>query len=280
MPSDTISLHEMSGRVLFTISVLNRYAMPEGPMMHLFRDELSVLKGLRVTDVSHSRKKPDLAILEGKELHSVSTWGKYVFLNFQPGNLHLRIHWGMFGVHRIDEPRKGKAPILHLSLTNDRNLYLYAVSLRLLEGPLSHADYDPHIDIMSSSFDVERALQTLKEQAPERMVCDVLMDQTIFAGLGNVIKNESLFALRIAPESRMGAIPPRSRRPLVRDILEQAELFLEERRASGGYGHAWVQIYRKKTCPVCGGPIIHEPTGEGRRKSHWCERDQKLYKAD
>jgi len=251
--------------------------MPEGPMMHLFRDELAVLKGLRVTELAHSRKKPDLSELEGKELHSLSTWGKYVFLNFQPGNLHLRIHWGMFGVYHLDEPRKGKSPILHLSFSKDRELYLYAVSLRLIEGPLSHSEYDPHIDIMSAAFDVDRALKTMKEQPLERMICDVLMDQTIFAGLGNVIKNESLFALRIAPESRMGGLPARSRRPLVKDILDQAELFLHERRASGGYGHAWVQIYRKKVCPVCGGPVTKQPTGDGKRMSHWCKRDQELY---
>jgi endonuclease-8 len=225
-------------------------AMPEGPMMHLFRDELSVLRGLRVTELSHSRKKPDLSALEGKELHSLSTWGKYVFLNFQPGNMHLRIHWGMFGVHYIDEPRKGKAaPILQLGLTQDRDLYLYAVSLRLIEGPLSHEEYDPHIDIMSSAFDVDRAVQTMKEQPEDRMICDVLMDQTIFAGLGNVIKNESLFALRIAPESRMGGIPPRSRRTLVKDIIEQAELFFHERKAAGGYGMAGCRSTAKRYAP-------------------------------
>lgn len=245
--------------------------------MHLFRDALAVLKGLRLTAVSYTRASPDLSVLDGKKLESLSAWGKYVFLHFGPGKLHLRIHWGMFGVYYLDEPRPGKTPLLQLSFTKGRELYFYAVSVRLIEGPLDTKTYDPHIDIMSPAFDVARAVQTMKDQPEARMICDVLMDQGIFAGLGNVIKNETLFARKIDPQSRMGSVPARAFRPLVNDVLEQAALFLAERQASGGYGHGWVQVYRKKSCPVCGGKVTREKTGAGLRTSHWCKDCQVMY---
>jgi formamidopyrimidine-DNA glycosylase len=42
---------------------------------------------------------------------------------------------------------------------------------------------------------------------PEALVCDALLDQHILAGVGNGIKNESLFLARVHPQSRVGAMP-------------------------------------------------------------------------
>ncbi|HRO68823.1 MAG TPA: hypothetical protein PK951_00545 [Chitinophagaceae bacterium] len=39
------------------------------------------------------------------------------------------------------------------------------------------------------------------------MVCDALLDQEIFSGVGNIIKNEVLYRIRVHPESLIGDIP-------------------------------------------------------------------------
>lgn len=36
-----------------------------------------------------------------------------------------------------------------------------------------------------------------------RLTCDVLLDQKVFAGIGNIIKNETLFMAKLHPLSRV-----------------------------------------------------------------------------
>ena len=61
---------------------------------------------------------------------------------------------------------------------------------------------------MAESWNATLARKKLRA-SPEALVCDALLDQTIFAGVGNVIKNEILFRIRLHPLSTVGAFPPR-----------------------------------------------------------------------
>ena len=45
------------------------------------------------------------------------------------------------------------------------------------------------LDICSDQFDPQRALALVIQQT-SRQVCDVLLDQQILPGVGNIIKNE------------------------------------------------------------------------------------------
>jgi endonuclease-8 len=129
---------------------------------------------------------------------------------------------------------------------------------------------------MSKEWDAALALKKLKAEPPDRMICDVLMDQTIFAGLGNIIKNEILFRTKIHPESAVGAIPLRKRKELIEDAVEYAQLFLDWRE-QGTLKKHW-QAHTKKTCPDCGGQLTKKQTGVGKRRSFYCEECQKLYR--
>ena len=44
-------------------------------------------------------------------------------------------------------------------------------------------------DILNPSFDWEGAIKRLKEAAADRKVCDLVMDQLLLPGVGNVIKD-------------------------------------------------------------------------------------------
>ena len=50
------------------------------------------------------------------------------------------------------------------------------------------------LDICSPVFNQKRAVTIVMEH-PDRMVCDVLLDQDILPGVGNIIKNEVSFTL-------------------------------------------------------------------------------------
>ena len=62
---------------------------------------------------------------------------------------------------------------------------------------------------------------------PDTLVCDALLDQDLFAGVGNIIKNEVLFRTRVHPESTIGDLPPvlhryRSAIPFPTDVPDRA----------------------------------------------------------
>ena len=250
--------------------------MPEGPLLILFKESLSTLTGSCVESAETKLKATSLAGLRGLRLTAMETWGKYLFLIFGEAPCHLRIHWGMFGIYTLDAPRAGKEPTAVFHFDNDRVLYLYSVSLRVMDGLPSVNDYDPRADVMSEAWDDELALEKLRALPPGTMICDALMDQTIFAGLGNAIKTEALFAQGIHPESRVEALPGAALRELVEEAIGQSQLFLEGKRAFGNERYGWVLMYRKKTCPKCGGKVSVGFTGALQRKSHWCPVCQPL----
>ena len=51
---------------------------------------------------------------------------------------------------------------------------------------------------MSSAWDSKKALKAIKNHQEDE-IADVLLDQTIFSGVGNIIKNEVLFLVKKKP---------------------------------------------------------------------------------
>ncbi len=254
--------------------------MPEGPLLIIYKEALTPLIGQRVEGAETKLKMVSLDSLAGKELTGIQTWGKYLFFIFEHDESHLRIHWGMFGIYYLDKPRVGKEPTAVFHFENGRPLFLYSVSLRLVEGLPSAKEYDPKADVMSDAWDSKLALKKLRALPLDTMICDALLDQTIFAGLGNAIKTEALFAQRIHPESAVSVIPPKLLKELVDEAVGQSQLFLEGKRAFGAERYGWVLIYRKKVCPACGGKVEVGFTGKLERRSHWCPVCQRIYRGD
>jgi endonuclease-8 len=209
--------------------------------------------------------------LKGKTVTGLQTFGKHLLIQFGEG-LTLRIHFLMFGTYRFDQSKE--APIqLHLGFAKGEELNFYTCSLRFIEDDLDDV-YDWRGDILNDAWDPALALKKLKA-GPKRMICDALMDQDIFAGLGNIIKNEVLFRTKVHPESLVGDIPSRKRKELVKDVVDYAELFLEWRQ-EGTLKKHW-QAHTKKICANCGGPLTKRQTGVGKRRSFFCENCQVRY---
>src|SRR5512142_1039798 len=64
----------------------------------------------------------------------------------------------------------------------------------------------------------------------DALLCDALLDQEIFAGVGNIIKNEVLFRIRVHPLSTVGALPGTKLRELVREARRYSLDFLYWKR--------------------------------------------------
>ena len=207
--------------------------------------------------------------MEGRRVLSLRSWGKHFLIEFS--GFSLRVHMLMFGSYRIDE-RKPGPPRVSLQFDNGE-LNIYASSLKYIEGPLD-ATYDWRTDVMSDDWDPRLARRRLKKQ-PDTLVCDALLDQDLFAGVGNIIKNEVLFRQRVHPESKLGDLPPRVLGRIIADARTYSFLFLDWKRAFELRRH-W-QIHTRRTCPTCGGPVSKTYPGKTRRRTFFCPNCQVRY---
>jgi endonuclease-8 len=185
--------------------------MPEGPSILIAREEMESAIGKKVLKVA-GNSKVDIASLQGQKLEEIGTWGKHLLLFFT--NQVVKIHFMMFGSYVINKPKKDRPIRMSLKFSKI-TIFFYSCSVKFLEEDIENL-YDWSGDIMSPSWDAENALKKIKSQ-PKEMVCDVLMDQSIFSGVGNIIKNEVLFKLRLQPKRLVGSLSPKKQKDLVKE---------------------------------------------------------------
>ena len=66
---------------------------------------------------------------------------------------------------------------------------------------------------------------------PDQLVCDALLDQNIFAGVGNIIKNEVLFRIKVHPENTIQSLPPRKLTEMINEARNYSFDFLKWKKA-------------------------------------------------
>ena len=246
--------------------------MPEGPSIVILREAAAKFAGRRVLRVSGNSKQ-DIARLRNRTVKAVRSWGKHFLLEFS--GFSVRIHFLLFGSYRIDEG-KDAAPRLSLGFSKGEVLNVYACSVKFLEGDLDE-HYDWTVDVMNDDWDPAAARRKLRAR-PDDLVADALLDQDLFAGVGNIIKNEVLHRIRVHPESRVGALPPRKLAQLVEQAREYSFDFYRWKTAFVLRKH--YQVHTKSTCPRDGAPLRYrKQLGQAKRRAFWCEVCQTRYGA-
>ena len=249
--------------------------MPEGPSIVILKEEAAKFAGKTVRAVSGNSKQ-DIARMQGKRVRAICSWGKHFLVKFD--RFTMRVHFMLFGRYRIDEgktDRAGKLSAPRVSLKFDNGeLNLYACSVQFIEGDLDDA-YDWSGDVMADAWDPKQARRKLKAQ-PQLLAADALLDQSIFSGVGNIIKNEVLWRIRVHPESTIGALPPRKLTELITQAREYSFDFLEWKKAFVLKKH--YQVHTKTTCPRDGNRLTYRKhLGRAQRRAFFCEVCQKLY---
>src|SRR5688500_7758080 len=243
--------------------------MPEGPSIVILKEEVQRFKGKRIVKAS-GYSKIDKSLLKDKKVTAFKTWGKH-FLICLPHAISIRIHLLMFGKYLINETKKVN-PVLHLQFSNG-DLYFYTSAVTLIEEDLDNI-YDWSADIMNEAWDPKKARQKLKAQ-PDTMVCDAILDQRIFAGAGNIFKNEVLWRIRVHPASTIGNLPPRKLTELINEVRNYAFDFLKWKKAYV-LKKNW-KAHTKQTCPRCEIPLLKDYAGKTARRTFYCVNCQVLY---
>jgi endonuclease VIII len=242
--------------------------MPEGPSIVILKELVQPFKGKKVLKVEGNSR---LAIQEikGRKVLDFKSWGKHFLICFE--NFTIRVHFMLFGSYRINE-EKITAPRLRLIFKNGV-LNFYACSIKFIEGNIDDV-YDWTADVMNDDWDSKAAEKKLK-RVPGELACDALLDQNIFAGVGNIIKNEVLFRIRLHPENQIGNIPAGKLKELIKEARNYSFDFLNWKKQFVLKKH-WL-AHTKKICPRCNIPFVKKYCGKTKRRSFFCTNCQLLY---
>ncbi|MEO6980130.1 MAG: DNA-formamidopyrimidine glycosylase family protein, partial [Mucilaginibacter sp.] len=236
----------------------------------ILKEAVQQFKGQTVVNASCNNNTIDTTMLSGQTITGFKSWGKHFLICFP--DFTIRIHLMMFGSYRINS-HTAKPARLHLEFENGGELNFYACLLLLIEEPLDNM-YDWEADVMSPEWNPKKAIKKMKQQ-PNLLACDALMDQQIFSGVGNIIKNEVLFRVCVHPLSKVNSIPQKKLKDLLDEAVNYSFDFLKWKKANVLKKH-WL-AYNKKICPRNHIPFHKVDTGKSHRASFYCDLCQVLY---
>lgn len=244
--------------------------MPEGPSIVILKELLQPFVRKKIIAAAGNAKF-DKSILTNKKIDQFRSWGKHFLISVNHN--HLRIHFLLFGTYSVNEQTKPDRSLRLVLHFKNGSIYFYTCAIRLLDEEPDKI-YDWSADVMSDTWDPVAARKKLKA-LPSALACDALLDQDIFAGVGNIIKNEVLFRIRLHPETLIGNIPPRKLSQLISEARIYSFQFLEWKKAYV-LKKNWL-AHTKKICVRCDIPLTKKHAGKTKRRTFFCTNCQILY---
>ena len=242
--------------------------MPEGPSIVILKEAVQQFKGKKIIKVE-GNSKLDIQQMAGEKIIDFKSWGKHFLICFK--GFSVRIHFMLFGSYRINE---GKDAVPRLRFVFKKGeLNFYACSVKFIEEDIDKV-YDWTSDVMSDSWNPEAAKKKIKK-IPQELVCDALLNQNIFTGVGNIIKNEVLFRIHLHPETKMEAIPARKLAELIKEVRNYSFDFLKWKKDFVLRKH-WL-AHTKKICPRDHVAFIKKYCGKTKRRTFYCQICQVFY---
>lgn len=256
--------------------------MPEGDTIHRTATRLRpALEGATLVRFEARRAAPPWPA-RGTSITAVEAVGKHLLVRFGDGRT-LQTHLGMTGswhLYRTGERWQRPAHLVRavVEVEGWTAVCFAAPTVRVLQGPTATAAATAHLgpDLCAVGEDDRRAVV---DAAADRIplvvqpgvdIADVLLDQRVAAGIGNVYKSEVLWAHRVHPFTSWDRLDPAIHRTLLDTAVDQLQANLgggPRRTVPGGlavYGRA------RRPCRRCGTPVLARRSGPHARSTYWC----------
>jgi endonuclease-8 len=228
--------------------------------------------------------------IAGRTVESVAAVGKHQLMRFS-GELVLRTHMRMNGSWHLYRPgEKWQRPRAAMRLVIGTADFV-AVGFDVPEAELIRGrDLNRHARLRAlgpdllGAFDAGEAERRIRARA-ETPIGEVLLDQRVLAGIGNVFKCEILFLAGVHPSRRAGslsdeelrAIVELSRKLLAANVADGAGgaivTWSGHRRTTGRtnpHESLWVYGRSGRPCRRCRTAIAFARQGAGARVTYWC----------
>jgi endonuclease VIII len=223
--------------------------VPEGHSLVLAARRIEPVVGQHVT----------AGLLAGTDVAAVETQGKHLLVHGEDGR-SLHVHLGMNGRVRLAEAGAGRGR--HVMRTAAGDVVIAGTSrvevvrtVRLQLGP----------DLLGRSFDA--AAYVRRARKLERPVAELLLDQRVLAGIGNIVRAEMLWELGQDPFAPAASLSDRR-------LLELAVVARRMLRAGvADNGRLPQRVYRRtgRPCLRCATPVDSVMQGaEAPRRLYFC----------
>jgi endonuclease-8 len=274
--------------------------MPEGDT--IFRSARALNKALAGKTITHFHSElarlavqAENAELIGQELTVVSAQGKHLLMRFASG-VTLRTHMRMSGSWHIYRPgerwQRPRSDMRIVLETADFQAVAFVVheaeliQERELEKRLERLGPD----VLGEDFDPQLAAARVLG-AGARPMCDVVLDQRVLAGLGNVFKSELLFLARVHPARLANTVDRVTAQLICERAKELLRVNVQDGAADGIVTYhgmrrttgrsdpgdrMWVYGRGGRPCRECGTAIEMRRMGQHARSTYYCPRCQPL----
>ena len=259
--------------------------MPEGHTIHrAARDHRRALSGQNLSVISPQGKFSEGAsLLDTKFCETVEAIGKHLLYRFQ-NNIALHIHLGLFGrIQKQPMPLKSPKGAVRVRLAS--KTHFVDINGPTICEVLDQSGVDALFnrigpDVLRADANPEISFQKIQRSALP--IGQLIMDQSIIAGIGNIYRTEILWRQAIHPEIPGKAIS----RHIFDSIWTDAAYLLaigvrrnaivtvdtppfSKKRSSEKYN-----IFGKASCPKCKGVVRRLEIN--KRRAFVCDRCQPL----
>ena len=259
--------------------------MPEGDTLRRAAETVGPILEGQTVETIWFRKLRGYRPRVGDLIHSVDAVGKYLLIEFDR-RLVLHTHLGMAGSWRAQAPG--------VPLPNTPKLRVVIGTVLGTALCFSAPDISTHLsgsgtapadqigpDLSDDDVDVQALVERTRTTPQARLIAEVLLDQRIAAGVGNVFKSEALFVTGVHPFIPVGEVSDER----LGKLWTVAHKQLVANRASayrsttpiGEVGRTYVYGRHRFGCRRCDNAIRFDPAG-GRtaRSTYWCPTCQPL----
>jgi endonuclease-8 len=230
---------------------------------------------------SFKRVHVSLTEFIGKKFVNADSLGKNILLFFD--SLAIRVHLMMFGalhIYGVDEGLLKPEKLVRLLIKGDgKKLVVYnapIVEADRADILLNRLKEELGPDPLSKDWNREEAFKRLKMFGNEKIGV-VLLNQSVVAGIGNILRNEILFRAGINPERTVQSLSEEEIAELMEECETLTQQFLnlkvEKKRIK-----PLLQVYNNYmgTCKKCGGKIKFYMQQPINRKTFVCTNCQRI----
>ncbi len=256
--------------------------MPEGHTIHRLALDLKKSLGSEGVRASSPQGRfPEATTLDGAVLRDAQAVGKHLLLFFGSEGACVHVHLGLFGRFRpVRAPFPEPRPTVRLRLAGSRACWdLVGPTICELVGEDAVTKLRARLGADPIASTPRPRTTWPRVHASKRSIGALLLDQSIFAGIGNVYRAELLFLLGVHPETRGNELT----RPELEKLWSLARALL----ARGVQANRIVTVegatrrtrkrdalyvYRQRACRTCAGAIGSFRCGG--RTIYYCPRCQ------
>jgi endonuclease-8 len=250
---------------------------PEGDV--LFRTAVTLqrwLAGRQVTDATAAA-----APMVGHTVEKVEANGKHLLVRFASGHVlhtHLRMT-GSWHVYSVGEKWQRPASQAKVTLTcGGRVAVCFNAPVVELLPPGAEANH-PSLsglgpDVLAEDLAAGDIRRRARHRPPDTPIGELLLDQRVVAGIGNIWRCEALFLEGRSPWTPVSRLEDDE----LDALISTASRIMKESLGPSGVGVAgpsgrpkrWVYRRTGRPCRRCGTPIRSRPQGEQARTAYWC----------